>query len=184
MMGMMGQISASYIILVLIAVPGMVAAGIWPTGAHFFVVYMTMPTMVTPPIAFAVFSAAALANSNYWKTAWQACRLAIVAFIVPFMFVYQPAILLQGTGLEVLQALGPILVAITILSFGIEGYIYKIGSIGWPARAMLVAGGLLLIPPGFENRMAGAGLIVMGIVIGLLMRWLSFRRVPSLENHS
>ncbi|MFC1965239.1 TRAP transporter permease [Chloroflexota bacterium] len=175
-MGMAGQIAASYIILLLLVIPGMIEAGLWPLGSHFFVVYLTLTTYVTPPIAYSVFAAAALANASFWKTAWQALRLVIVAFIMPFMFIYEPAILLNGTGLEILQALVPILIAIISLSFGVEGYVYKIGSIRWPARVMLVAGGLLLIPPIPQSRLIGGALIVAGLVIALLIKWVSPKR--------
>lgn len=84
-----------YVLLAGLIGPAMVLAGADPVGGHLFLLYFGMLSMITPPVALASFTAASIAGANFWKTGWQAARVAWVAYFIPFLWIYEPALILQ-----------------------------------------------------------------------------------------
>lgn len=157
---------AVYIMLATVLAPALVDAGIAELPAHLFILYFGMLSMVTPPVALASITAAKIAGADMWRTSWVAVKLAWVAYIVPFLFIYSPAMLLRGNWIEVLLAVVTAFVGTTAVSMAIIGYATR--PIGAVERVLFaVFGIMLMIPPGTDivtiviNLIGGAGLLML-----------------------
>jgi len=146
-----------YIITVAIAAPALIGLGVPVFSAHMFVFYFGMLANLTPPVALAAFAGAGLAGANPNKTGWAAMKLASAGFVVPFMFVYSPALLLQeGSIVTVVAAVVTALIGVIGLGAAVEGWLFKEAS--FPQRIVLFACALLLIMPGGVTDAIGLGL--------------------------
>jgi len=116
-----------------------------PIAAHLFMICAAYVHFYTPPVMPMVVVAAGLAGSNIWKTSFHAMRLAIVLVIVPFVFIYNPAILLQGgySIPETIVVIVPCLIGIIALAAGIQGWLVKRAN--WLHRLLLIASGIMII---------------------------------------
>ncbi len=114
-------------------------------AAHLFVFYYAVLADVTPPVAVTAFAAAQIAGANPWTTGWQASRIAIGGFLAPFLFVYQPALLMRGTVPEIVISFVSATVGIAALSAAVAGHMF--GPLSWPKRALLIAVSLAAIGP-------------------------------------
>ena len=103
-LGMGMPTTPAYIVMVSLLVPALVKLGVATPAAHMFALYFAVLSAITPPVALAVFAAAGLAKADMWESGWQAVRIGAAGFIVPFMFVYEPALLMIGSWTEVLPA--------------------------------------------------------------------------------
>ncbi len=132
-----------YVFLALGIAPGLVSLGAPPLAAHLFVFYWAMISFITPPVAMSAYVTAAIAGANPFQTGWQATRLGILVYLVPFAFVLKPALLTLGTPLEVVIAIVCVTLATIGLSLGIGGYF--LGRMHWIQRAIIIAGSGLLM---------------------------------------
>jgi len=161
-MGMGMHPAVIYIILAVTLAPSLIVAGVPALAAHFFVMVCSMWALITPPVAMAVFAAVAISGGSVMKTGFQATRLGIVLYALPFWFIYRPAILLLGTPLQTVISMFTAIVAVLALSAGTMGH--GLTKLNWPERILLIIGALMLIPPGFWNNIAGFGII--GLMVG------------------
>lgn len=114
---------AAYILLVIVVAPALKDLGTSLIAAHMFIFYFGVISSITPPVALAAYGASGISGANAMQTAFVACRLAITAFIAPFLFVYHPELLLiDGTGFEIAYRIGVSLVGILFVSMGAMGY--------------------------------------------------------------
>lgn len=157
---------AVYIMLATVLAPALVEAGIAEMPAHLFILYFGMLSMVTPPVALASITAAKIAGADMWRTSWEAVKLAWVAYFVPFLFVFSPALLLKGQALDVLFAVGTAFFGMAAVSVGMIGFSLK--PISRIERAAYIAFGIMLmIPPGsgtitiMLNIVGAAGLLAL-----------------------
>lgn len=161
-LGMGVPTTANYCIMAATTAPILIRMGVPIAAAHFFVFYFGIVADITPPVALAAYAGSAIAKSNPMKTAFTASRLAIAAFIVPYMFCLSPALLMiETTPLQVAQISLTAIVGIFGLASGLEGYCFT--DMNKIIRVLTVIGGLLLIYPGIATD--GIGLI---LVIGSL----------------
>jgi TRAP transporter 4TM/12TM fusion protein len=161
-LGMGMPTTPAYIIMTALLVPAIIKLGVIAPAAHMFAFYFAVLSAITPPVALAVYAAAGLAKSDLWASGWAAVKIGAAGFIVPFMFVYEPALLMIGTWSAV--AIGFVTASIGILLFaaGLHGYLLG-PAVLWH-RAMLIAAGLLLIDLGLVTDLIGAGLAALVIV--------------------
>jgi TRAP-type uncharacterized transport system fused permease subunit len=176
----MGMPSAViYIVLSVIAAPALVEAGVVKMSAHMFLFYFGMLSMITPPVCLATIAAASVAGTPIWKTGWAGVQLGFIAYVVPFVFVYQPELVFEGGGLAILAVFGKSVLGVTILCFSVSGFLFE--RLATAERILLAAAGgaILLAPIGSATGIgiAGAGAIVVGIVIWRLRRQSA--RVPA-----
>ncbi|SOB98838.1 TRAP transporter 4TM/12TM fusion protein [Ureibacillus xyleni] len=115
---------ACYLILAVLAAPALINLGVEPMAAHLFIFYFGTLSAITPPVAIASYAAAGIAKTNPFKVSLQACRIGIVAFIIPFMFIYGPELLLQGEVFNIAYAILTAVVGVYILAGAVEGYLY------------------------------------------------------------
>jgi len=181
-LGMGLTVTAAYIMLAIILAPALITAGIDPMAAHLFIMYWGMLSFITPPVAIAAFVAASVAKCSPMQTGFQSMRLGTVIYFIPFFFVFNTALLLQGSWADVLLAVSLAAIGITLLSNGLQGYLLGVGHLGngplaWIASAAIALGGLILAAPSamlglsFVTHMAIAlGLVTVGAVLGVLRR--------------
>jgi TRAP transporter 4TM/12TM fusion protein len=162
-LGMGMPTTPAYIVMVSLLVPAIIKLGAVTPAAHMFAFYFAILSAITPPVALAVFAAAGLAKANMWSTGWAAMRAAAPAYIVPFMFVYEPALLLIGDWTTSVHAATSATLGVILLSAGLFGYLLRPAT--WWQRAMLIAAALLLIKPGWMTDLAG--LLLAGTVAGI-----------------
>ena len=167
-LGMGVPTTANYCIMAATCAPILVRMGVPAIAAHFFVFYFGIVADLTPPVALAAYAGAAIAQGNPMKTALTSTKLAIAAFIVPYVFALNPAMLLVDTTVgEVILICITSLVGIFGVSAALEGYVG--GHMPWYLRILSAVGGLLLIYPGLVTDTAG--LLLVGLV--LLVQFLA-----------
>ena len=165
-LGMGMPTTPAYIIMVSLLVPALIKLGAIEPAAHMFAFYFAILSAITPPVALAVFAAASLAKADLWESGWAAVKIGAAGFIVPFMFVYEPAMLMIGSWPEIIQASASGFVGCLLLAAGLQGHLLRDCAI-WE-RVLLVAAALLLIKPGWITDLAGLG--IAGTIFALQLR--------------
>ena len=161
-LGMGVPTTAAYLMLALLVVPALKKMGVEPMAAHLFIFYFGIISNVTPPVALAAYAAAGLAKCNPTKTGFVAFRLSLSGFILPFMFVYNPVLLMDGSPMAILQALVTALVGIYCLSCAMEKYVYK-WDVSIVEDLLLIGAAICLIAPGLLTD--GIGLAILAAII-------------------
>ena len=167
-LGMGMPTTPAYIIMTALLVPAIVKFGVPVPAAHMFAFYFAILSAITPPVALAVYAAAGLAKSDLWATGWAAVRIAATSFIVPFMFVYAPELLMIGEWPDIVWASLSATIGVLLFSAGLHGY-FLTHSAYWQS-ALLVVGGLLLIDPHFSTDVIGAVLAAIVVATQLASR--------------
>ncbi len=165
-MGMGASTLLVYLVLAMFVAPAVVKMGVEPMAAHLFIFYFGCMSLVTPPVALAAYAAAVIAKADFWQTGWESSRLGIVGYIVPFIFVYQPALLLHGSTGEVVLAATTAVIGTIALAGAMSGYFF--GDVNWWQRAVLGVGSITLIYPGWKTDLLGIVLVVIVIAAGRL----------------
>ena len=130
--------------------------------AHLFIVFYSALSAITPPVAVAAYTAAGIAEADPMAIGWQAVKLAVAGFVIPFVFVFYPALLLQGTPWEVIWTTGTAVLGILFWATAVEGYFFW-GRVNLLQRLGLAAAGILLVIPGGKTDLLG--LIVGGVFL-------------------
>lgn len=151
-----------YIITATMAAPALSNFGIEPLTAHLFVFYFGVIANLTPPVALAAFAGAGIAGSEPQRTGWISCKLALAGFIVPFIFVYKPGMLiLHSSMFDIIAASVTTVLAVIALAASTEGFIFS--RMNWLTRLLLIAASIALIFP--QPVYMGAGLAIMAAVL-------------------
>jgi len=148
----------TYIIVVILLAPALIQAGMIPLSAHLFVLYYAVLGFLTPPEMMAVYTAASIAHSEPMKTAWQAMRLGIAAYLVPFVFAFDSSLLLQGSLVDILSSAVLAILGMILLSAGIEGCLFR--HLHWMKRILFIAGAVGLLTPLWVPRGVGAAILL------------------------
>lgn len=157
-LGMGVPTTANYVITSTIAAPALIMLGIPRLGAHLFAFYFGIIADVTPPVALAAYAGSGIAKSNPMQTGIQASKLAIAAFLIPYIFVLSPSLLLiNATWGGVIHIAATATLGMIGVGAGVVGYLTT--RLTWYERVMLFAGGLLLIDPGLATDLIGAVLL-------------------------
>jgi TRAP transporter 4TM/12TM fusion protein len=155
-LGMGMPTTPAYIIMVSLLVPALIKLGAIEPAAHMFAFYFAILSAITPPVALAVFAAASLAKADLWEAGWAAVRIGAAGFIVPFMFVYEPAMLMIGDWPAIASAVVTGTAGCLLLAAGLHGHLLRDCRL-WESVALVVAA-LLLIKPGWITDLAGFGI--------------------------
>lgn len=166
-LGMGVPTTANYLIMATITAPILTEMGLPVLAAHMFVFYFGIVADITPPVALAAYAGSAIAHSNPFKTGVIATKLAIAAFIIPYIFAFNPKMLfIEATVLEVVVIIITSFVGIFALSSGLEGFMLK--RLRIYERLPLILGGLLMIYPGHITDLVGF-IIVAGILVSQII---------------
>jgi len=168
-LGMGVPTTANYCIMAATCAPILVRMGVPTVAAHFFVFYFGIVADLTPPVALAAYAGAAIAQSNPMKTAFTATKLAIAAFIVPYVFALNPAMLfINTTAGEVILICVTSLVGIFAVSAALEGFL--LSHMSWLQRLISLSGGLMLIYPGWITDSIGLALVAAVVALQLVSK--------------
>ena len=162
-LGMGMPTTPAYIVMVSLLVPAVIKLGAVTPAAHMFAFYFAILSAITPPVALAVFAAAALAKSDLWKTGLEAVRIAAPAYIVPFMFVYEPSLMLIGDWFTSLTSSVAAVIGVMSLAAGLQGYLLR--EARWWERILLVTAAILLIKPGYISDAIGLALLALVFIV-------------------
>lgn len=163
LLGMGMPTTAAYAVAASVVAPGLIGIGIQPLVAHFFVFYFAVVSAITPPVALASYAAAGISGDNAMGTSVASFRIGLAAFIVPFMFFYSPAMLMEGSWLQIARVGVTATMGIVLLSATVQAWFF--GPVKVWQRAVMLIGALCMIYGGIYTDLAGiaiaAGLIVM-----------------------
>ncbi len=153
---------AIYMIVATMIAPALAEAGIPLLATHLFVFWWGLTSAITPPVAPTVFVACGISGGGIWKTGWTATRLGMMTFLLPFVWIYKPGLLLMGSPIEVIVDTAVTLAALVMLSYGLAGFMLK-----WWQRILLLGSALLVLMP---NWVAIIFALAIGISIYILHR--------------
>ena len=158
-LGMGMTVSACYIFLAIVLGPALQEAGLNVIASHLFILYWGMLSYITPPVALAAVAASTISGSNPLRTGFMAMRMGIINFILPFLFVLTPTLILEGDFLDILHDTGTAIVAVWLMAAGFEGWLYGVGRIGWTSRLPLLAAAAAFLLPGWESDAVGVAVL-------------------------
>ncbi|HXZ35862.1 MAG TPA: TRAP transporter permease [Thermodesulfobacteriota bacterium] len=181
-LGMGAPTTANYVITSTIAAPALIKLGVPILAAHMFAFYFGIIADLTPPVALAAFAGAAIARANPFKTGVIATKLAIAAFLVPYIFVYNPSLLLiKATPIEIAQMILTAIIGMIGLGAAVEGWYWT--HMSWWERIASFASGLLLIDPGTLTDIIGV--CILGLITAIQYRkWRAARSLPRVKGAS
>ncbi|WP_370301092.1 TRAP transporter permease [Pseudooceanicola sp.] len=160
-LGMGMPTTPAYIVQVALLVPALVKLGVQVEAAHLFVFYFAILSAITPPVAMAVYAANTLSQAKIVAASWAAVKLGATGFIVPFMFVYEPAILMQGSAMQVTLVLLQATIGVILLAAALQRYYF--GRLSSALSVVLFGASLLLIYP--DLRLTASGLVIAAIIL-------------------
>jgi TRAP transporter 4TM/12TM fusion protein len=167
-LGMGLTTSAAYILTVILGGPVLTELGVEPLAAHMFVFFYACLSTITPPVALAAFAGAGIAGAPPFRTGFEAMRLAIIAYVVPFIFVYNPVLIWSGGPWEI--ALATLTAMLGCMAIGSSLMGYMVTKLNWAMRLVLLVAALLLLKPGVWTDLWGAGLL---LAVWLIQRFRS-----------
>ncbi|MFH1243007.1 MAG: TRAP transporter permease [Pseudomonadota bacterium] len=159
-LGMGLPTTAAYIVQAALLIPALIQLGVPTIGAHLFVFYFAIISAITPPVAMAVYAAAGISGSNLWRTGLAALKIGATGFIVPYMFVYGPSLLMIGSPGRILLSVITASIGVIVLSASLMGWFFREAKLG--ERGLLLAASILLIKPGLYTD--GIGLLILAFV--------------------
>ncbi|MGG0717415.1 TRAP transporter fused permease subunit [Robertmurraya massiliosenegalensis] len=164
---------AAYALVATLVAPALVDFGIIPIAAHLFIFYFAIVSNFTPPIALAAFAAAAIAETSPMKTALTATRLGMLAYIIPFIFVYDPSLIMQSTLGDTLLSFATAVLGTIIIGAGLTGFLFK--KINWGTRIGTFIAGVLMLYP-LKGADYTAIINVIGFALAFIIIVLSLTR--------
>ena len=175
-LGMGMTMTACYIFLAITVAPALISGGLNPLAVHLYVLYCGMLSYITPPVAVAVFAASAIAGTPVMRTGYLAMRLGAVTFIIPFCFVLNPALILQGPVYEIIWSTVTAMLGVIIAASSLEGYLIGLGKLDFEnvsrrwfknglLRTTLFVSGVLLMYPERKTDLLGFLLMILSILI-------------------
>ena len=169
-LGMGVTISACYIFLAIVLAPGLVEFGFDIFGVHLFILYCGMMSYITPPVALSAFAAATISGASPMKTGVQSMKLGVAKYILPFIFITSPALILRAPAGECVHVILTCAAGLVIISGGLEGYFWGMGNLKTLTKGIMVAAGLLLAIPTLSTDLIGGAFFIIIFIVGLLLR--------------
>ena len=180
-LGMGMTATAAYVFLAVVMAPALVQQGLNPIAVHLFILYWAMLSFITPPVAIGAYAAASIAQCSPMRAGIEAVRFGFVKYILPFFFVYNPALVAQNAGpLQIVIVFAGAMLGVGLLAYALQGYLLGIGPLantvaGFVVRAVLGVAGVLLAAP--EPITDVIGLVVAVVTYGLLLGTGRVRRL-------
>lgn len=165
-LGMGMTITACYIFLAIVLAPALINIGLDPMAVHLFVMYWGMCSFITPPVALGSFAAASLAGSSPMATGFQSMRLGVAVYLVPFFFVFNPALILHGSVPYILYSVALAVIGLWLIGSSVEGYALGIGLLPIWSRPLLFISGFMMAIPGWITDLIGvvAAIVLLALV--------------------
>jgi len=166
-----------YLLLATLTAPSLVELGLTPISAHMFIFFFGMMSLITPPIAVAAFAAANIGGAPPMKVGWKAVQFSWPAFILPFLFVYSPSLLMIGEPWRIAIAALTAVLGVALISSGLVGYATR-RLLGWERVIAFVAGACFLLPHDATTYGAWINLAGVPLLAGLALRLRLIRQIP------
>ena len=164
-LGMGLPTTAAYVIAASILAPSLIKLGLTPLTSHLFVFYFACLSAITPPVALAAYAGAGIAKCSPMSTAVEACKLGFAGFIVPFAFCYSPAMMMNGTPIEVITVFLSAFIGVSVISSGFQGWLFwRLNPI---ERIIFIAAGMLMFIPGSMTDIAGVAITVLFLFVNM-----------------
>lgn len=185
--GMGMTVTSCYILLAVVLAPALVQAGLHPIAAHLFIMYWGMVSYITPPVALGAFAAATLAGTSPIRAGFTAMRLGSIIYVLPFLFVLEPALIGVGEWNEVIPVMVLAFIGVWLIASGTQGYLAVFGPLGHGklgivVQICIIAGGVAIaIPATLVPVFGHIGMTVLGLIfvaIGLGLCSVTMRRQP------
>ena len=164
--------TAAYIFLAILLAPALIQVGLDPMAVHMFIFYWGMLSFITPPVALGAFAAASIAKTPPMQTGFEAMRLGSVIYFVPFLFVYEPALVLQGSAAAIALYTGLALAGVAIFAYAMQGYLPLVGPLfpsrwyGIPLRIVLIVAAILIaVPAEIIPRWSDLDLVLLALAL-------------------
>ncbi len=167
-LGMGLPTTAAYIITSVLAVPALTSMGVHLMAAHLFILYFAIISFITPPVAISAFAASGIAGSDSMKTGFIAFRIGIAGFIVPFMFVYGPSLIIIGSWWVIVINTLKAILGVVLLAGSLEGWFFR-HKIGYPSRIVLGGAAIFLIFPRPWTGLVGLGLLLIAFLLMVII---------------
>jgi len=178
LLGMGLPTTPAHIVKVALLVPALVKLGVRVEAAHLFVLYFAVLSAITPPVAMAVYAANGISGARLMETSWASVKLGLTGYIIPFMFVFSPSLLLLGNVGEMALASVTAIVGVTCLAGGLHEHFFWGPARSWE-RALLLVAAIVLITPGWQSDLVGVVLIG---VVAISQRWIRPASAPRAKN--
>ena len=162
-LGMGMPTTAAYAVAASVIAPGIINLGVEPLTAHFFIFYFAVMSAITPPVALAAYAGSALAGSDPMKTSFEAFMIGLAAFIVPYMFFFSDAMLMQGEWVDRIHVAVTAIIGVYLLSSAIQGWFF--GHANWVIRAALMLGALAMIEASWFTDVFGLAVAAVTLLI-------------------
>jgi TRAP transporter 4TM/12TM fusion protein len=179
-LGMGLPTTPAYIVQVALLVPALVKLGVQVEAAHLFVLYFAVLSAITPPVAMAVYAANGISRAGLVESSWAAVKLGLTGYIIPFMFVFGPSLLLIGDLDRIMLTIVTSTIGVICLAGGLHRYFF-FGTARWWESLMLIAAAFVLIKPGLTTDLIGVGLVGLTIASQILLRPSEPQPVPVQE---
>jgi TRAP-type uncharacterized transport system fused permease subunit len=161
-LGLAMNISSSYLIAAVLGAPVLVVMGFEPLGVHMFILFFAAMATITPPVAVTSYATAAIAGANPMKVGFMSMKVGIVAYVLPFVFIFNPAILQYGSVLEVIMAVITCIIGTGVLAMGVEGWFFD-RKTGFLVRLLLTISGILIVIG--KWLFIGAGALIIAFIL-------------------
>ena len=169
-LGMGMPTAAAYLVSAILVAPALADLGVQPLAAHLFILYFSILSMVTPPVALSAYAAAGISGANLWRTGVLAFLLAVPGFLIPYAFAVNPALLLHGESGEILHIL--ITTTIGVIGMAAAGGGFCFGRLALVPRAVMFVASPLLIAPDLTTDLAGAAVLAAIVLFQLVRRYV------------
>ena len=164
-LGMGMNTVAAFVLVSVVGVPALTAQGVDPLVANIFVFYFALLSHITPPVCLAVFAGAQIAGANIWETAYMGVKMSAVPYLLPFLVVFVPPLLLIGSPQEIFLETTAAMFGLLMLIAAVQGWVFR--AVSWPGRVLMCAAGACLLWP--DPAVKGAGLILGVAMVAVLV---------------
>ena len=156
---------AAFVLVSVVGVPALTAQGVDPLVANIFVFYFALLSHITPPVCLAIFAGAQIAGANIWETAYMGVKMSAVPYLLPFLVVFVPPLLLIGSPQEIFLETTAAMFGLLMLIAAVQGWVFR--AVSWPGRVLMCAAGVCLLWP--DPVVKGAGLILGAVVVAVMV---------------
>ena len=164
-LGMGMNTVAAFVLVSVVGVPALTAQGVDPLVANIFVFYFALLSHITPPVCLAIFAGAQIAGANIWETAYMGVKMSAVPYLLPFLVVFVPPLLLIGSPQEIFLETTAAMFGLLMLIAAVQGWVFR--AVSWPGRVLMCAAGVCLLWP--DPVVKGAGLILGVAMVAVLV---------------
>ena len=168
-----------YLLLATLTAPSLVELGLTPISAHMFIFFFGMMSLITPPIAVAAFAAANIGGAPPMKVGWKAVQFSWPAFVLPFLFVYSPSLLMMGDPWRIVVAVATAVLGVALISSGLVGYASR-RLLGWERMVAVLAGACFLLPDDATTYGIWINLAGLPLLAFVVLRLMLVREIPGL----